>query len=164
VATGAVQKEIVQMKKNDITFIRSTIYFVTLSKFKIMKKEKMSKYEEEAKHQVTAFNKKHEFKKGTDSTVACFFLEPKDLTILLGIPGFKGISIYLGLDDKEEEVLILAPAIEVQDANKTDVRKNVYSIDYTFNETKDDPTESTVVTLKSGQCPPPPPGCTTCGC
>jgi hypothetical protein len=129
-----------------------------------MKKEKMSKYEEEAKHQVTAFNKKHEFKKGRDSSVACFFLEPKDLAILLGIPHVKGISIYLGMDDNEEEVLILAPSIEVKGIDNEVTRKNVYSIEYTFNETSDDPTESTVVTLKSGQCPPPPPGCRTCTC
>jgi hypothetical protein len=129
-----------------------------------MEKEKMSKYEEEAAHQVTAFKKKYQFKKNQKSSVACFFLEPKDLAILLGIPHFKGIGIYLGLDKNEEEVLILAPSIEVKGADNKITRKNVYCIDYSFNESIDDPNESTVVILKSGQCPPNPPGCRDCFC
>jgi hypothetical protein len=114
--------------------------------------------EAEAAVKVKAFNKKHKFKKDPTSVVACFFLEPKDLSVLLGIPNFEGISIYLGFDDKEGEVLILAPAIKGSDL------QNVYALNYSVNQSETVTSESTVVTLKPGQCPPPPPGCNNCLC
>ncbi len=113
--------------------------------------------EKEAGEKVKHFNKKYDFKKDPTSVVACFSLKPTDLSILLGIPDFQGINIYLGLDDKEGEVLILVPAIKGS-------IQNLYSLTYSANESATTTTESTIVTLKSGQCPPPPPGCTTCLC
>src|SRR6266496_5818879 len=113
--------------------------------------------EAEAAVKVKHFNKTYNFKKHPTSVVACFSLKPTDLSILLGIPNFQGISIYLGLDDKEGEVLILVPVIKGS-------IQNLYSLTYSANESATTTTESTIVTLKSGQCPPPPPGCTTCLC
>src|SRR6266542_2625492 len=105
--------------------------------------------EAEAAVKVKHFNKTYNFKKHPTSVVACFSLKPTDLSILLGIPNFQGISIYLGLDDKEGEVLILVPVIKGSDD------QNVYSISYATNDSITTTTESTIVTLKSGQCPPP---------
>src|SRR5437868_8689637 len=106
--------------------------------------------EEEAGYKVKRFNEAHKFKQ---KPRLCFFLEPKDLSILLGVPKFEGISIYNGLDDKGDEVLILVPAIRGSDL------KNVYSLTYSTNDSATTTTSSTVVTLGKGPCPPYPPGC-----
>jgi hypothetical protein len=111
--------------------------------------------EKEAGDKVKQFNAAHKFKK---KPALCFFLEPKDLAILLGVPNFQGISIYNGVDDKGDEVLILVPAIRGSDL------KNVYSLTYSANDSATTTTTSTVVELKPGPCPPNPPNCRNCTC
>ena len=86
-----------------------------------------------------------------------FFLGLGDLQTLLGTPNFRGISIYNGIDNSGEEVLLLVGVTEVNG-----VRRNVYSQTFSFNFTQH--TESSVVTLqaKATPCPPLPPGATQC--
>ena len=129
------------------------------NKYEAEAAEKIKKFhadvEKEAGDKVKHFNAAHKFKK---TPALCFFLEPKDLYLLLGVPNFQGISIYNGLDEKGDEVLILVPAIRGSDL------KNVYSLTYSTNESVTTKTESTVVTLAPGPCPPIPPNCRNCSC
>jgi hypothetical protein len=86
-----------------------------------------------------------------------FFLGLEDLQTLSGIPNFKGISIYNGINNSGEEVLLLVGVTEING-----VRRNVYSQTFNFNFSQH--TESSVVTLqaKATPCPPLPPGATKC--
>ena len=79
---------------------------------------------------------------------ACFFLKAVDIYLLSNIPNFQGMSISIGLDDDEHEVLFLFPVTKRSDPEA------VVTQDSTLNgETK---TTSTVVMLNSGKTPCPP--------
>lgn len=87
---------------------------------------------------------------------ACFFLKAVDIYLLSNIPNFQGMSISIGLDDDEHEVLFLFPV------TKRSEPEAVVTQGSTLNgETK---TTSTVVMLNSGKtpCPPYPYGMDRC--
>jgi hypothetical protein len=94
--------------------------------------------------------------KGKKAPYPCFFLKAVDLYILSNIPNFQGITITMGKNEDESEVLFLFPVTKRSDPEA------VFTQDSTLNgETK---TTSTVVRLDSGKtpCPPPPPPRTRC--
>jgi hypothetical protein len=163
-------KEIVKMKKNDITFIRSTIYFVTLSKFKIMETEDSKK---EGQKMTTSkngvppsditdknFGRKqiaelmNNFKNvhGFQNAL-CFFLKAVDLNTLMSIPNFQGLSVYNG-NENGEDVLIVVPVRRASDP------QNVYNQTTVTNG--DTTTTSTVAKVGGSPCPPLPPHMSTC--
>lgn len=86
-----------------------------------------------------------------------FFLSLGDIQRLSGIPNFHGISIYNGISNDGEEVLLLVGVTEVNG-----VLRNVYTQTFSFNFSQH--TESAFVTLqaRSTPCPPLPPGATQC--
>ena len=92
-----------------------------------------------------------------NAVAGCFFLKADELDLLVNIPKFQGISIYIGKipkDNKEEEVLILLPVTKGS-------LEPVYTLAYSHDG---GPTQeiSTVVALPPGPCPPNPAGCNYC--
>jgi hypothetical protein len=89
-----------------------------------------------------------------DPPSLCFFLKAVDINILANIPNFQGINIAIGLNENNEEELIMVPVIRGSDP------ENVYSQTFTVNG--DSKTTSTVVKLPPSPCPPYPTGTTRC--